>query len=358
MNKLVGFFWRLRRSIHRFFREALNHHISKAGQTNNGRKNGPISKNHNSLLKNLIINPPHASGQYQASGFSLVEVMIAAGLIGFFAILGMNMRDTMQRSQKILEGKFSSFQLMQDIETILSSGNSCYETFKEIDLKPFELEKEGFIQEIPIEGIKQVIQPEDKEDEPIIKDVFKKNEKLDYAGTRISKFSLKKDGLSFIEKGFSRVTLTFNPSFQFDVKDSPTHIKGARINFTVDPDNFQIQGCSISRTGSSGGGGLSIADPTKDKSLEGMTGDQACESLNMACSHIVSQNFAAVVYGQDSLANLCQINYNSNANEFEKGTLLSNIHSCAAKVGTFETYVLKQKTSGVTCKGIFSAVCK
>ncbi|MCR9205104.1 MAG: hypothetical protein NXH75_11030, partial [Halobacteriovoraceae bacterium] len=170
--------------------------------------------------------------------------------------------------------------------------------------------------------------------------------------------SLKKDSLSFIKEGFSTVTLTFISTFKFNLRDSPSFPKGTRINFTVDPSSFEILACQAAQSiGGSSGGTFSIVDSTVDKSMDGLTGNEACDLNNKKCSHVLSQNFASIVYGQDSLANLCQINYNSKANDIKSGTMLSNIHSCDAKVGTYETYLLKQKTSGVTCKGMFRAIC-
>lgn len=359
---LLRFFRGIICFFNRLLRKSFNHHVSKTCKANNASKNGPVTKYHITFLHRFlpIINLGPIRGQQFDAGFSLIEVMIVASLMAFLGVLGLNLRDSTQRSQNILEGKFSSLQLKQEIESILANSQNCRETFQGIEIRKFEAEKEGYQEDLPLTSLIQIIKASDPSNEDIKRDVFKLNEPLDYTGTKIEKYKLKRDSLSFIQFGFTRATLTLVTNFSFKVSDSPIHQKGIRLNFTVDPDNLEIQDCSVASGGttSGSGGSFTILDSIEDKSLEGQTGDAACESLGMKCSHVQSLNFAAEVFGQDSLANLCQINYNSSANEIKKGTIKTNIHSCEAKLGIYETYVLKTKSSGVTCKGIFTAICR
>lgn len=69
-------------------------------------------------------------------GFSLVSVMISAGLLGMIAMGTMRLMKTQSRSAKTTEAKFETSQIVNDIRLVLGEKDSCRATFGIISGNP------------------------------------------------------------------------------------------------------------------------------------------------------------------------------------------------------------------------------
>lgn len=70
------------------------------------------------------------------SGFSLLEIMVAAALLGGLALAGAKLMESQSKSQKTVESRSEINAVLSDIRTILSQEQSCGVTFggKNVDL--------------------------------------------------------------------------------------------------------------------------------------------------------------------------------------------------------------------------------
>lgn len=345
---LFRIFWK---SLNRVFGETYNHHVSETNNTDDTSKNSPVTKYHSKYLQKdtSIINLLIALGQHQR-GFSLVEVLVVASIMGFLAMVGMNMMDTMKRNQSILEKKFAAYQLHIEITDTLKKAKNCEATFKEVDLTGLEADKP--IKNV-ITHVNRVIESE--EDGPQIQEVFKIGKEGENLGLGIKSFDFLISKNDFYDPDIREAYLSLRVDYDLKVKpESPAYRKVLPMKLILDEDQ-KIVGCSSGGTSSSGQ--LAIADSVINKELSGLSGHEACKKINKSCLYVESLNYASLVYGQNSLSNLCQINYNKTTNGVEKGSPKSNKHPCEVLLGLHETYKINQKNSGVTCKGIFTAVC-
>lgn len=62
-------------------------------------------------------------------GFSLVETMVAAGMLGLLAMAGVKLMQNQNQAMKTIETKSEYNGIMNDIRTILADSNSCRTTF-------------------------------------------------------------------------------------------------------------------------------------------------------------------------------------------------------------------------------------
>ena len=68
--------------------------------------------------------------RYKNNGFGLVEIMVAAGLIGGLSLVVMNLTKTGHRSVRNIETKSEVTAILGDMRTILANPTNCFETFK------------------------------------------------------------------------------------------------------------------------------------------------------------------------------------------------------------------------------------
>lgn len=352
-------FWR------EFISKACNHKVSKSNNTNHASNDGPVSKNHNRLQKvdEFHLTNFYLSGQ---SGFSLVEVLIAASLLSVLAYFGMELMETMKKNQKTIEARFNVQTIHSEIANILSRTDNCTETFASVDIKKLDL-KDGEIKDLEIASLKKVstLKNEDESLERKITEkyfIFKEENKIIYGSNRIIKYSFLKDKEDTLEEKSLNGTLTFRVSYEPIGKFYGNTIinKDIPITFTFDQEDPAKMVTCVSSNSISGGSASSavvIIDPIKQKSLDGLSGESACANIGLTCIEVISQNYASKVYGQEGLSNLCQISYNMNLSGVTNGSPISNNHSCKALIGIYDTYKLDKKDYGVNCQGIFKARC-
>lgn len=96
---------------------------------------------------------------------------------------------------------------------------------------------------------------------------------------------------------------------------------------------------------------------TAGMGYDGQTGSIACASIRKACVYVVSYNYIEVDAACNSATNcahFCSTGYNQSLPGAPNGLDLTNIHSCAALIGNYVTYL---DPGIVQCNGIFSAFC-
>lgn len=351
--------------IRKFIPKSCNHKISKANNADNTSNDGPVSKNHKNPLEidDFHLTNFSVSGQ---SGFSLVEVLIAASLLSVLSYFGMELMETMKKNQKTIEARFNIQTTHSEISSILSRSDNCTETFNKIDIKALNL-KFDELKNVEIESLKKVstIKNEDETLERLVTEKFslftEENKKI-YAGNRILNYSFLKNQEDTLEENSINGTLTFRITYKPIGKSfgNPTIYRDIPITFTFDQeDTRKMVNCVSSNSSATDGspGAATLIDPIKQKSLEGKTGEEACANIGLTCTEVISQNYASKVYGQEGLSNLCQISYNMNLAGVTNGSPISNNHSCKALIGIYDTYQIDKKDYGVSCQGIFKARC-
>lgn len=317
-------------------------------------------------MKNLqkddtIITPRGLSGQYNEAGFSLIEVMVAAAILGALSYFGLQLTEQMRANQKATEKRFEAFSLSSEVQTLLASSGNCLETFKDIPIKSLaDWEKESEAN-TSISSLKKKFYLANNP-EPIIREKFKVSpidEPIYYSGLRVDSYLLEKDPEDYISEDSLEASLTlkirlFHSGDQLIQKRLP-------LTFKFDPvEPSKLTSCHSSGSGASGGGGATeIIDPIKETSAANKTGNEACKELGKTCAFVSSINYASNLYGeQGALSNLCLIGYNQGLPGIDNGNPKSNIHSCEAKIGRFQTYQISEKDYGLTCQGIFLAHCQ
>lgn len=357
------------RLLNRIFRKSCDNHVSEANNTNNTCQNCPITKNHthNLQIDPYIIHRYEAKNQLQVSssfrqnceGFSLIEVLIVSSLLAAMAYFGMDLMETMKNNQKEIEGQFEIQSIHSEITKILSDSKSCIKTFEDSQISSeFSSKKE---ETQIVSHIKKVFQSvEDDRKTEIFTEKFKLyDEKLNnfYNSIRILDYKLLMDKEDYYQDSNPNTDLTLQ--ITYGLKRSGKNIKEVKRTIPLSlelSDNYprKIMSCDPSI---GPGNSIEVLDPLADRLLFDKTGFEACESIGRTCKHVFSQNYATKVYGNFSLSSLCAINYNTSENLFKKGSPISPIHSCDLKLGVFNTYIINKKDYGVTCQGLFMAMC-
>ena len=275
--------------------------------------------------------------------------MVVSGILGGLAYFGMHLIDESRRSQRNMDYRFTALSTTQEIYTLLSLSQNCSETFKSITIKDYLVEGSP----LPIDSFKKIRkQSNDQttilETNHITMAPFPK--KKMHIRTPILKLR-EYENQSVLNEQQEVDTYLYIP-FHWGSQSS---VKKIPLSF-----NFNEQGdlISCSTMASQSQTALLILDPTVDPSLKNISAAQACKDKGMSCLGVLSKNYAARVYGQLGLDNLCQTNYNQNLEAIKQGVQLSPWHSCDAKLGIFDTYKLDNKGLQLTCEGLFMALCQ
>jgi type II secretory pathway pseudopilin PulG len=298
------------------------------------------------------------------NGFSMIETLIVAGILGALSLFAMEMLERQNKMLKTVEAKFALQSIHTQITQVVANGTNCFATFNDVNIKPLLLSPK----ENP-EGIFPHLQKEyesitDNEVDSEFKPIFHTKEsdpKAKYEGITIEKYTLSLREDNFIEEESLSATISLDIHY-----DLGRNILGGRyrrkslnlsLNFSEE-DPSLLTSCHSSNSSTNKGSNLVIIDPLSETEYSNLTGQEACQNLGKTCLQVISQNYASKAYGQIGIGNLCQINYNQPLTGVEQGSPISNIHSCEAKLGQFETYKIEQTAFGVTCQGIFKAQCQ
>ncbi len=351
----------LRSIFNTCFAKTGPYHVRKADNTNKSGKNGPISKYHiKNLQKDVIsLTPRPPLGQYRQEGFSLIEVMVAAGILAALSYFGLQLTDQMRDNQRLTEKRFEAFNLANEIQTILANSDNCKTTFSDIKIKELTNWKVEPKVKLPLNSIvKKFYSAEDLE--PVTREKFKTSdpdEPILYSGLKINSYWLEMRNEDFISDDSLEASLTF--LIELSLKGDQLIKKRMPLSFKFDPlEPNKMTSCTSVGGNVAGSGAMEIVDPLKEPQWVGKSGEEACKEQGKSCAFVSSINYASNLYGeQGALSNLCLIGYNQNLEGVANGNPKSNIHSCQAKLGRFSTYQISEKDYGVTCQGIFLAHC-
>ena len=307
-------------------------------------------------------------------GFSLVEVMIAAGIMGVMAVFFYKFFADSMKQQKTVMMKMEEGNLINEIRILLMNMDNCSETLEGQRLNLDVTGKDNLDE--PIDFLKKVysLTPEtedDEEEKKVEKDVVEKYHKWikdeqevvhSQQRIRISDYSLKftKDDVKRMKK-YKRADIFFSITFDRNDKAFGTKIMKYDIPLEVEVgSNNKLISCSSLGLPSGGKAGLLVLDTKTIPSLKDRTGNDACKSKNLSCAYVQSTNYVLSSDGLDSplYTPACLSSYNQKLQGVKTGLGISNFHSCDAKLGTFKTFEIRMSSAAViTCAGTFSAIC-
>jgi prepilin-type N-terminal cleavage/methylation domain-containing protein len=304
------------------------------------------------------------------AGFSMIETLIVAAVLGALSLFAMELLDRQTRMLKTVENKFALQSVHAQISNLLSASNNCLESFRTTDIKAYLLDSEAESDKadnsvIPFLQKEFLFKEEDSDEvESEYKPTFhtiKSDPSSKYEGLTITKynFDLREDNL--LEQESLSATVSLNIYYDLGPNTLGGRQKRKSLNLSLkfsEENPSELTSCKVTSSGAINKGSLIHLNPIAETEFKDMTGDEACESIGKGCVQVLSQNYASKAYGQIGIGNLCQINYNKTLQGVKKGSPVSNIHDCTAKLGQFETYKIEKTAFGVTCQGIFTAQCQ
>lgn len=297
-------------------------------------------------------------------GFTLVEVMIAAGIMGVMAVFFYKFFADQMKQQRTVMQRMDEYNIVNEIRLLLMNTDNCAETFKDKEVEKTKTD------ENVIDNLKKVyIKYEEGKTEPTKEVVEKyelyekgKNEKkFGQSHIKINSYKIEvdNDGRKIINE-FKRGEVELRVEFDRGKGTFGNQNKFYKIPLTVsvDGDN-EITSCSSMGLPAGGEAGLVVLKLADNPKLSGVTGNVACKDKGLACAYVASTNFVGVASGVDSsqYTPACINSYNKGLQGVENGNGKSNIHTCEARIGIYETFSISVGTSSITCLGNFHAVC-
>jgi len=285
------------------------------------------------------------------SAFTLVEVMLAVGIMSGIALFMSKLYKQQIDSVKEIQSRYDSQNDLAEIKSTISSYNSCYKTFESMHLE--KLNAVAIDEDIIIKDIKKIILSrytvtgELVNKDIIINDKFKKILK--------TTLIIDKKQIYNIEK-FLTLASTLQLKYKITAKRSINKKFNITHYFKKYNNKITYESCNIN-TISSRKSNLKIIDPEKFPNLKNLSGHEACKSMQLSCAWVKSKNFVYNVTGDNSLGFACQSSYNTSLTGVADGIPKTNIHNCNAKLGTFNTFKKNTQNYNLTCQGIFYAIC-
>jgi len=293
---------------------------------------------------------------------SLIEVMIAAGLMGALAYMGMMLFEQQNKQARDIQVRFEVQEVLGQIKSMLGYSLSCQASLAEVKVDKNDSETApSFLTEVV----------DFKDNKFITKDRFhttasQPDKKYGNNLVQIQKYELSDNNDP--EVGINESTRTGNLYFNiyFDkgksALGSEVIRKSILLKIVLDPDVDKIVSCSstdVISTGSGGGQSLVIADPKVNTLLNNLTGTEACAKLGHKCAAVISNNYLLQSSGSDGIGFVCASSYNQKLQGVENGAGKSQWHSCNAKLGAFSTFSGNSPDgkSSVECQGLFTAIC-
>lgn len=300
-------------------------------------------------------------------GFSLVEVMIAAGIMGVMAVFFYKYFADQMKQQKTVMLKMEEGNLLNEIRLLLMNQSNCAETFKD---QVLNLNKDGYDPfEEPVIDLKKVyikpIEGEEPEKEVVPKYLkwIQKDQEKKYGNGMLKiadyNFRYSKDQTALISK-FKRAEINLEVIFDRGKNAYGNAQKPYRIPLEIEVDDSKkLVSCSSMGLPAGGEAGLVALDAKVLPGYEGKTGNEACKTKNLACAYLISTNFVSNSSGTDAplYTPACMSSYNKSLQGVKNGVGVSNIHSCDAKVGSFTTFELNLSGVFVECGATFVAIC-
>ena len=263
-------------------------------------------------------------------GFSLVQVLVATGIMGGLALVLMRLQDNSSQITKTAEVNQALYIFSQEITSVLTIPKNCTETFKTLVLN-----------ETPrnITVIKKV----KNNGTPIV---------MYTVGNTYQNNQLKLESIQYVESSdeFLEVRMKFNKESK-QVAGGKSISKVLKLSFSKDAMN-RITQCG----GTTQAGGLSIIS-SEEPGMAGKTGHEACEEKGKTCGQVMSYNYIK----EENKCGLhcvrvCATWYNQSLPGVVNGASdgRDNLHSCDARLGDYTTYLEPGK---LRCNAFFAAVC-
>lgn len=209
-------------------------------------------------------------------GFSLVETMVAAGMLGLLAMAGVKLMQNQNQAMKTIEVKSEYNGLMNDIRTILADSNSCRTTLGGRDAKNHPAAPAGTITQITqVTATGPVARYTSNPDWRVAQAYG--NGKLRIIGIRLSDAAtdVETTGGATPQVGTTNLIITFTSGLRESNKQLETFEKMMKLNVTTVANSTNIADCSSTVSDNS------LNDMTKACASIGGTYDQASERCNL-----------------------------------------------------------------------------
>lgn len=305
-------------------------------------------------MKNIEFD--HKEIALNRGGFSLIEVMIVAGLLAGLSLVAMHLLEEQKKISKDTQTRFEIEQITAQIARTLSNSNSCLKTFETVKIKELLKSDPNFTESI----FDTLLKYNDKTEESSRIYELNASSKKSYNGIKIVKYEvLNRPPEVELNEDDVQGEVIFRISY--DRGDGVYGNKILRkdlilnVNFSQDDKN-ELKNCSTAGFSGNSSGQIKILNPEIDKSLIDKSGTENCLAISKTCVAVVSQNFSTSSTGTN-LSNLCNSNYNTGLVGVSQGSQISNFHSCDARLGTYQTYTITGNGFSLQCSGIFVAIC-
>lgn len=308
------------------------------------------------LLKKPILNQ---------RGMSLIEVMIAAGLMGALAYMGMMLFEQQNKQARDIQVRFEMQDVLGQIKGLLYYSLSCQASFAEakVDQKGAETAPSFLTEVVSYDKDKKKFNTKDRFHTTASQPDKKYGNNL----IQIQKYELSDNNDP--EVGINEETRTgslyLNVYFDRGKGALGSEIirKSLLLQIVLDSEKDKIVSCQSTEsvTKSNGSQSIVIANPNENALLNNLSGDEACNKLGHTCVAVSSNNFVSETSGSDSsLGFVCSSSYNLKLKGIPDGQGKSQWHNCSAKLGTFPTFEFNSKDgrSSVSCSANFTALCQ
>lgn len=314
-------------------------------------------------------------------GFSFIQVMIAAALLGGLSLVSMQLVKNISNVQNILEAKSDEMDLRAAMEMILRNESFCRvsiagdgagapTTFHKIDVDDTDNEDEGL--NISLWYANQAgntrtqkklngqnnPEGDDKSTFGKLKirtlKLYMNNNPASGPAVNYPNSANHNDmGLvrAVVEKRTNgsdtrEVFLNFPVNVRMRTGQTPDASGETRI-LSCFMGNFNDHSVDILESG---------------QGYDGMTGNAACLSIGKSCAKVVSHNFPREDLSGTNLhaMRICLTRYNQSLPGVEDTTgpetadMRDNVHSCDARIGTYTTYL---DVGVLRCNALFQAIC-
>lgn len=303
-------------------------------------------------------------------GFSLVSVMVAAGLLGGLALGVMQIMKNITSVQSFARATQDEMELSALAKMIVDDSRHCRVSIAGdgpvgSPRVPVRFRKTDIDEAAKGEGLDIELwlsnQKGDGRATPKIKAMDPKNpdapDKSKHGNLRVKSIRLVMDndiGTSYTVSPSHSDLGTVILSVLKEVNGQQREIE---MKFVVNVEmKTDASGISTILSCSKESGNVSIALVETGSGSDGLTGTQACASLGKNCVKVFSNNYIKMgssCSSAETCARLCATSYNQSLAGITDGNEINNLHNCNAMVGNYTTY----DDSGVKCAAFFTAMC-
>lgn len=304
-------------------------------------------------------------------GFSLVQVLVVAGLLGGLSLVFMQLMKNLGQAQNFAESKSDEIELKSSIRMILNDERFCRVSLagngpSGSPSSPVVFEKQNIDEDA--EGLDIALYLSNQAgDARTLKKFNGENnpgtdDKSNFGKLKIKTLKLiMNNGIGSNYADSSSHNDVGKISATIEKKNSSTGTREVVMDFNVNvemstgqsPENSgetKILSCKQAITNSS------ITIIGTGEGHDGQSGSSACAAIGQTCVRVLSHNFpkddpsGTHTHG----VRICQSSYNQGLVGVENGNWKDNIHDCSALLGEYTTYL---HPSVLRCNATFYAIC-